>query len=185
LLQENVSERKESPSETLCLACGLCCNGVIFADVKLQASDDVARLRGLGLSLRAAGRREIRATGPNPATAVTQFKLRQPCPAHDGCRCCIYHQRPLHCRTFECLLLKSVNAGRTSHAEALRLIRIARQRADNVRQLLRELGDSEETLALAARFRRTRRRLERGSLDEATAELYGRLTLSVQGKAAV
>jgi len=91
----------------------------------------------------------------------------------------MYSERPLYCRTFECLLLKSVIAGKTIEPEALRLISKARHAADIVRQLLRELGDSEETLALGARFRRTRRRLERGGLDEGTAELYGRLTLAV------
>lgn len=169
-----MSKTKESPAENLCLACGLCCNGVIFADVKLQAGDDLERLRSLGLPLQGPGGAENRA----PPAAI-QFKFRQPCAAHDGCRCGIYSDRPLYCRRFECLLLKSVIAGKTPQTDALRLISKARQAADTVRYLLSELGDSEETLALAARFRRTRRRLERGGLDEATAELYGKLTLAV------
>jgi hypothetical protein len=169
-----VSQPKESPAEKLCLACGLCCNGVIFADVKLQAGDDFQRLRFLGLPLQTPGGSENR-----PGTAVSQFRFRQPCAAHDGCRCGIYPERPLHCRTFECLLLKSAIAGATTQTDALRIIKQARQGVDKVRQLLRDLGDGEETVALGARFRRTRKRLERGGLDEATAALYGQLTLAV------
>lgn len=169
-----VRKSKDSPAGKLCLACGLCCNGVIFADVKLQAGDDMERLRAVGLPLQKPGGAENR-----PRTAVTKFKFDQPCAAHDGCHCRIYPDRPLHCRSFECLLLKSVIAGKTAQGEALGLVSKARQRADKVRQFLRELGDREETLALSARFRRTRNRLERGGLDEATAELYGQLTLAV------
>jgi hypothetical protein len=76
-------------------------------------------------------------------------------------------------------LLKSAIAGATTQTDALRIIKQARQGVDKVRQLLRDLGDGEETVALGARFRRTRKRLERGGLDEATAALYGQLTLAV------
>jgi hypothetical protein len=41
------------------------------------------------------------------------------------------------------------------------------------------LGDTEETLALAVRFRRTVRRLERSKLDGRAADLHAQLTLAV------
>jgi hypothetical protein len=66
-----------------------------------------------------------------------------------------------------------------SKVAAFETIATARERADLVKSLLQELGDSEETLSLAARFRRTTRRLEQCSLDAATAGLFGRLTLAV------
>ena len=58
------------------------------------------------------------------------------------------------------------------------VIDTARARSQEVRKLLRRLGDSDETAALADRFRRTTRRLERANLDEKAVELYGRLTLA-------
>ena len=58
------------------------------------------------------------------------------------------------------MLLKSVKAGRTEPAAALRIIRTARERADKVRRLLRALGDTDEQLPLSARFRRTGKRLK-------------------------
>jgi len=151
----------------LCLECGLCCNGVIFADVKLQPDDDARRLGALGLpvSIPQSGRR-------NPY-------FKQPCAALDGCRCWIYAQRPQYCRQFECALLKQVKAGRLETAAALRIIRTAREGAEKVRRLLRAVGDVEEHAALAGRFRRAARRLEETGLDEQTADTYAQLTLAV------
>src|SRR6266481_7889876 len=102
-------EPKAATGENLCLSCGLCCNGVIFADVKLRRGDDPAHFQALGLPITCSGGRKPSAAG-----------FPQPCVALDGCRCCIYDQRPRYCRKFECLLLKSVNAGYTERAEALR-----------------------------------------------------------------
>jgi hypothetical protein len=41
------------------------------------------------------------------------------------------------------------------------------------------MGNKEEQLPLATRFRQTAKRVEAQGLDEETAELYGRLTLAV------
>jgi len=87
--------------------------------------------------------------------------------------------RPQYCRQFECVLLKSVKAGRTETAAALRIIRTARERADKVRRLLHALGDTAEQLPLSARFRRAGKRLKERDLDEETADTYGQLTLAV------
>jgi uncharacterized protein len=151
----------------LCPACGLCCNGVIFANVGLQRDSEATRLRSLGLPVR------------TPPTTLRPPHLTQPCAAFDGCRCRFYADRPHYCSEFECVLLKSVTAGRTGAAAALRIIRTARERADKVRSLLSDLGDTDELLPLSARFRRTGKRLQQGDLDEATADLYGQLTLAV------
>jgi len=165
---------RSSDSSELCLACGLCCNGVIFADVLVQAGDDPARLQALGLPLR---RRQQPAREPESESRPTKFS--QPCAALDGCRCRIYAERPSYCREFECALLKNVNAGRMESAAALRLIGTARQRADKVRRLLRAVGDSDEHLALSQRFRRTSKRIHRNEIDEQTADTFGELTLAV------
>lgn len=156
-----------SANQRLCLACALCCNGVIFADVKLQPGEDGSALRALGLRL-VAGR------GGRRLDAGT--KLPQPCSALDGCRCRVYENRPNYCRQFECALLKEVNAGRVGIEAALRAVRSARQRAERALWLLRRLGDTDEHLALAKRFRRTGRRLETSGLDRPTAEVFGELT---------
>jgi Fe-S-cluster containining protein len=156
----------DSAPEGLCLQCGLCCNGVIFADVKLHTDDDPRLLESLGLEIQR----------PNSGARKPRFK--QPCAALEGCRCRIYSERPHQCRHFECLLLKSVMAGRTSYAQALGTIRSARERVDLVERLLADLGDSDQQTALAVRFRRTAKRLEKAGFDETMSERYGRLTLA-------
>jgi Fe-S-cluster containining protein len=161
-------------AEDLCLACGICCDGTLFADVKLQAGDDSGYLRAVGLPI------VVPNAGPGrPSAQGSLGKFAQPCRAFQGCQCRIYEDRPKHCRDFECVLLKSVKSGKTEGAAAFNIIRVARERAQKVERLLLELGDQHENLALSQRFRRTMKRLERSKLDEETADRYGRLTLAV------
>ena len=49
----------------LCPNCGLCCNGVLFADVELRAGDDAKKLKKLGLE-------------PHPKPK-TKMAFAQPC----------------------------------------------------------------------------------------------------------
>jgi Fe-S-cluster containining protein len=160
------TKSSEAVIEELCPACGLCCNGVIFANLALQPGDNAARLRSLGMPVC------------NSHSTLHPPHLTQPCAAFDGCRCRVYADRPKYCRQFECVLFKSVKAGQTEPA-ALRIIRTARERADKVYRLLRALGDTDEQLPLSARFRRTSKRLKEQELDEETADTYGQLTLAV------
>lgn len=174
--------------EDICLACGLCCDGVIFADLKLQAEDDPAPFAALNqapgapvLEAQSSERSLVPSSGARASFMVGQKQPRiaQPCIAFDGCKCRIYSQRPKHCRAFECLLLRGVRLGRTQKGDALEIIRTARRRADKVWRLLREVGDVDEALALSVRFRQTAKRLEQGDLDDQTAGVYGELTLAV------
>ena len=151
----------------LCPACGFCCNGVIFANVGLRPGDDATRLRALGLPVC------------TPPSKLRPPHLNQHCAAFDGCRCRVYADRPQYCREFECVLLKSVQAGHTEPAAALRIIRTARERADKVRRLLGALEDADDQLPLSARFRQMGKRLEERELDEETADTYAQLTLAV------
>ncbi|MCI0536056.1 MAG: YkgJ family cysteine cluster protein [Verrucomicrobiales bacterium] len=159
----------ESAGQTLCLTCGVCCDGTLFKDVQLLPADDPAKLRSAGL----------RVTIPHSAFRIPH--LRQPCAALGAdCRCRVYADRPAYCRQFECLLLKSVLEGRTEISVALGVIRTVRQRAEKVRRLLRELGDGNDQMPLSQRFRRVARQIHNGDIDEATGDLFGELTLAVQ-----
>jgi hypothetical protein len=70
-------------------------------------------------------------------------------------------------------------AGKTEAGAALRAIRVARQRAEQVHALLREVGDVDLKLALSLRFKRTKRRFEASPPDGARAGAFSRLTLAV------
>lgn len=153
----------------LCLACGMCCNGVLFRDVELQAGDDAAALAKLGMPLRIARR-----------GAKSIPRAAQPCAmlcADNRCR--IYKERPSRCREFECAVFQSVAAGELSEDAALKTIRLAHTRAEKVRRLLRRTGDDDEHLPLTKRFQRTRRRFEGGTMDDSAVESFADLTLAV------
>ena len=154
--------------EQLCLACGLCCDGTLFDNVQLGAGDDVQKLKALGLPVGVTRGR----------TAVTFF--RQPCVALCADRKCrVYADRPGQCRAFECGVFKDAEAGRVALPAALRLVKSTRKKADNIRQLLRKLGDTDEQRSLGDRFRRTQRRMEAGSVDAEAGETFAELGVAV------
>jgi uncharacterized protein len=157
----SVRTRVETPAQSLCLQCGLCCNGVIFADGQLQSDDHPERLKSLGLNLKRGG------------------KFHQPCNAFTNGCCAIYADRPSYCRKFECALLMRVNAGEIERNAALRTIGKAAKQAAKVRRLLQQLGCVDEHVALNTRFRRITRRIHSGELGEDAASLFGELTLTV------
>ena len=123
--------------DQLCPNCGLCCNGVLFADVELRVGDDAGRLAELGLSLTKKGR---------------QLAFAQPCACFDGKLCTIYTNRPKRCRTFECGLLKRVQADELDAAVALKTISKTKRQVEKVRGLLRQLGQNDERLAMTKRY---------------------------------
>ena len=154
--------------EQLCRACGLCCDGTLFDLVKLERGDDAGKLKALGLPVS-------RSRGKDP---VDRFP--QPCSALCEDRTCrLYADRPWQCRTFECQLFKDAKAGRITFAAALPLVKQARRRADKVRRLLRELGDTDEHRALGERFHRTSERMESEHADEAAKAKFADLSLAV------
>ena len=75
--------------------------------------------------------------------------------------------------------MKSRRSGGVGKEAALQIIGTARKRVALVKELLGKLGDTEVTLSLGERFRRTAKQLERGRPDEATSDLFGRLTIAV------
>ncbi len=156
------------PAEDLCLACGLCCDGTLFDNVRLGSGDDARHLKTLGLPVSVS-----RAKKP-----ITFF--RQPCSALCADRSCqVYADRPGQCRAFECGVFKNAQAGRIGFQAALRQVRQARRQADAIRRLLRKLGDTDEHRSLNERFRRTQRRLESDGADAGMADTFAKLGLAM------
>jgi len=154
---------KESVDQ-LCPNCGLCCDSTLFADVELRAGDDAKRLAILGLTLEKKGRGKL--------------AFAQPCACFDGKLCGIYADRPKRCRTFECGLLKKVEADEMTVGAALKKISEAKKRAEKVRELLRSLGQREEQMALTHRYMAAMSAPVDLS-DETNAERHGELMLAV------
>ena len=89
---------------TLCLGCGLCCDGSLFTTAPLADAAEVAGARGRGLPVL---------TRPDGSAA-----LRQPCAALVGRRCEIYEARPAACRRYRCMLFAALADGEVSEDEA-------------------------------------------------------------------
>ena len=121
----------------LCTACGLCCNGVLFHIVRLQPSDSVKQLEGLGMKL-------------NRKKHEPYF--RQPCTFLHGCTCTQYDARPARCRLFECQLLARLAAGEGSESNSRLAIDEAKQHVAEVERLLLSLGNVDVHLPLMERY---------------------------------
>ena len=121
---------------SLCQACGLCCNGVMFHTVRLQPRDSAKELAALGLKLK-------RKKG--------HHYILQPCPAFRGGQCSIYAARPERCRLFECRQLQRVAAGETTEAAALEKIREVQRRVARLDTLLAQAGPTNAKRPLAKR----------------------------------
>jgi hypothetical protein len=182
----------DSVTEQLCLTCGLCCDGTLFKDVELLHGDDPAKLTAFGLPLRRTWTKDSPAANPNSeirtpksvsgpgVSSPATMTFPQPCAALGAdCRCRIYADRPQRCRQFECALFQAVVAGAVEGAAARRTTSRAREQAGRVRNLLRTLGDTDESLALSQRFKRLKRRLEHDGTDDARAESFAGLSLAV------
>ncbi|HWM93383.1 MAG TPA: YkgJ family cysteine cluster protein [Thermoanaerobaculia bacterium] len=95
----------------LCLACGLCCQGLLHDWARLRDGEVEAAER-LGLST------EVQ-------KGETAFSL--PCPNHqDGC-CTIYQERLSPCREYRCKLLRGYLDGRVTWEEGLRRVEQAKR----------------------------------------------------------
>lgn len=125
-----------TPAARLCGACGLCCNGVMFHNVRLQPSDVPPALAALGLKLKRKSREDL---------------ILQPCPAYRDERCSIYAQRPERCRLFECRQLQQVGTGEITEAKALEKIRGVQARAARLDVLSRRADGSARKGPLSKR----------------------------------
>ena len=154
--------------EQLCLACGLCCDGTLFDGVQLGPGDDAKKLKALGLPVAVSRAKVPVARFPQPCSALCADRT-----------CRVYADRPSQCRVFECGVFKEAKAGRITFTAALRLVKQARRRADHVRRLLDELGDTEQHRSLGERFFRMQCRMEAETTDEATRNTFADLGLAV------
>ena len=144
-------------TDTLCLQCGLCCNGVLFADVRPERGDASALFAQ---------------HGP---------RVAQPCPAFnfENCQCALYADRPARCRKFECKQFLAVHVGKISADGALKKIRAAKKLAATVEQHLTALDFNDVHLPFSKRFQKCQRAAERGGFSPDELERLADLQLAV------
>ena len=104
-------EEEPIDGSRLCLACGLCCQGLLH-DWALLRDGEVEAARRLGL---------------RPAADQGEASFPLPCPCHRDGRCTVYGERLSPCREYRCKLLRGYQIGRVSWEEGLRRVEQARQ----------------------------------------------------------
>jgi hypothetical protein len=146
----------EKLTNALCLQCGMCCNGVLFADVRRERDD------------------------PSPLFEQYGPRVAQPCPAFNfqTCACAIYAGRPARCRKFECRQLLGVRDGTTTTPKALRQIRTARRLVVKVEKLLGQLGFNDVRLPLKSRFQKCQRAAGLGKISAFDLGLLAKVQLA-------
>lgn len=143
-------------TETLCLKCGLCCNGVLFADVRKEHGDSSPLFEKFG------------------------SRVAQPCPAFNSgdCRCAIYSERPARCRKFECKQLLAVRAGKKSAEAALKKIRRIQKLVVEIENLLEQLDFNKTDLPIRKRFQNCQRAAEHGRISTSDLDCLADLQLA-------
>ena len=136
-------------TSSLCLACGLCCNGVFYTHTRVKP-DEIEPVRALGLAV------ETFRDGPG---------FRQPCSMFREGRCSVYPEHPIHCRAYACDLLKKYLADAIAHPQAAQTIQRAHEMLSDIiaqlppgysfDQLLQEINkDSKRDIFDSAEARR-------------------------------
>ena len=118
----DMDKTSESPGNTLCKSCGLCCTGHLFIWTKLRSAElDSAQALGLNVF----------------RSVPSQRGFSQPCPLWQG-QCTVYSSPhyPHFCRTYKCKLLKKVLDETTSFPDALTVVEQAKEIIHEVEVLL-------------------------------------------------
>jgi Fe-S-cluster containining protein len=153
----------QSVEERLCLACGFCCDGTLFTRVRLQSEDSVESLKSAQLRLQQDDQGD--------------WIMQQPCSGYRQDACQTYHCRPARCGLFRCTLLRYVEAGEVSEAEALSVIRDTKQTRNQLITELEKVFPGFQAKAMAEilhRLRKESRKLagERLKLFRAARSLF-------------
>ena len=121
---------------SLCIDCGLCCDGTMYSTVEINETDRLARLQKKGFNLLLQDGKSV---------------FEQPCTAFGSGCCSIYAQRPAMCRAYRCALLRKHDANEISTDEAKALIARTIAMRDEVRLALEKLTGADGSLSLPKR----------------------------------
>ena len=97
-----------SDAVRLCLSCGICCSGVLFAYAPLKQDE-------IGLATK-AGLEKYTFSKDDEGEA-----FKQPCACWEG-KCTIYPNRPDVCGSYRCQLLQRLDDGKVSLEQALEIV---------------------------------------------------------------
>lgn len=134
----------------LCISCGLCCTGVLFAYAPLESdNDDVEIATKFDLGVQ-----------PLPKSDGRQA-FRLPCVCWDE-KCTIYPDRPKICGSYRCHLLKKLDRGEVELEQALEKVRRTK---GFVTSVIDGLGDTAQDLHLWDRINDFRKSVANDEAD--------------------
>ena len=136
-------ENIEALEQRLCKACGFCCDGTLFLNVRIRESEPIHAYKKAGLQLAAS----------TEGTTI----MKQPCTGFKNGSCQTYQCRPLRCGEFKCTLLHQAGEGALTESKALQLIQETKQLRSNYSELLLEIFPQFEKKALASHYRNIRK----------------------------
>ena len=137
---------------SLCVGCGICCDGTMYKSVDLYKNDRPDLLEEAGLVLSNDG-------------AFDFFRL--PCTSFAAGCCKIYEIRPTVCAEYRCLLLRRLEAGEIPYADALALVEKTTAIRDRVRSGLNAYLETDDRVPLSELYRRMLAKLD--SADDPAA----------------
>lgn len=139
--------RRDLPpgEDSLCIGCGFCCDGTLHDYVDIDGQEDEANAANVGLKVIGKADKRI---------------FRQPCPKFGCGVCTVYAKRPQACRIYRCELLKNVDAGQISMAEAREKIALAKQLVGAVRITVPSATTFSKRSALWRRLEKDLRNVE-------------------------
>lgn len=114
---------------TICIGCGLCCDGTLYSTVTVEADDHRDSLTNARFTLLTGEDREF---------------FQQPCPAFTSGCCAVYDNRPGVCARYRCHLLTRYEAGEIARADAVAVITHTIAIRDQVRADLTRLLGSDD-----------------------------------------
>jgi len=120
----------------LCLACGLCCQGLLHDWAQIEEGE-IEDARRLGLRTQ-------------EQKGEASFAL--PCPCHRDGRCTAYQERLSPCREYRCKLLRGYLAGDVTLGAGLRRVEQVKQLIAAIRH---RLGAAEEGASIWQQLRAT------------------------------
>ena len=120
----------------LCVGCGLCCDGTLFAYA--DVFDKTPVIETIDVLLTRKGDK-------------TKRQLPLPCSLlAEGASCGVYEDRPPICKSYRCNLLKAVANGERPLEDARAITHRTSELRDTVRQAIEEVVGPSPTLSIAA-----------------------------------
>ena len=121
--------------QSLCLSCGLCCDGTLFAIVPLREEDSATALQARGIALQ---------------KKEDNYSFKQPCTAYRQNCCQIYADRPANCQKYRCAVLRNYERGDISRSDAQARISRALMLKEAVRNSLASIVANSHELSMPA-----------------------------------